>query len=106
MVLSNPCFEVWLHCHFDDFMPRQFITCDECVAELQKAWIRHGVSADPYKKGDPKIYRKLSGRLLAAIAAAKHLRQVHHKTVKRTADANASTDVYALVEYLQGVVPE
>ena len=106
VVLSNPCFEVWLHCHRDGFTPRQFVSCDECVNELCKAWSAQRISASPYAKGDARIYDKLAHRLRAAIDTARQLREVHHRAVTRSADANASTDVYRLVGYLQGLASD
>lgn len=103
VVLSNPCFEVWLHCHLEGFTPRAFISCSECVSSLKSAWVRNQVSPQPYAKGDNRIYEKLARNLDVAVSTARVLREVHHRNADSTVDANASTEVYRLIEFLHGV---
>ncbi len=103
VVVSNPCFEVWLHCHLEDFSPRKFQNSDDCVTVLGGEWRKHRICKDGYTKADATVFDRVKGQLPHAIDRARYLRETHHQTITHTADANAATDAYRIVEYLQGI---
>lgn len=100
--VSHPCFEVWLHCHRKSFRPCGFNHRKVCVQALDDAWKKERVRKDGYAKAQRDVFERLRGDFETAIQTARDLRETHHAAVPRTADANASTDVYRLVEFLRG----
>ena len=94
--ISNPCFEVWYLLHFD------FSTCtlsnyDEVEKELLKHIKDYSKTKDVFEILQPNQHR--------AISHAQKLDQ-HHKISDNTTIrmCNPSTQVYAVVEYLNKLV--
>jgi len=97
-VTSVPCFEYWLLLHFE-YSTRAFrgtvgakSAGDQVFDELKKY-------IPEYAKGDHGHFDTLLGQLPRAIAHAKQAMG----EARRTGTANPSTQVYELVEYLQGL---
>jgi hypothetical protein len=97
IVLSNPSFEVWLLAHTGEFR-RSFATPGEAEALLQQQ-TDHG--KDDYN-AKPEHMLPLISAVDSAITNARAVRKHHHRKTKDTAQANSSTDVYLLVEFLLG----
>ena len=94
-VTSIPCFEFWLLLHFTkttkDFHAGRGSICANVIADLKK-------HIPAYEKGEMKeIYQLVKNRIPKAIAGAK---QAEHHCATGGTDT-PSTQVYALVEYLQ-----
>jgi len=99
LCLSNPCFEVWLLAHFVR-ESRSHSGCDSVERRLNPHW--RGLCKQDYRKGDERIYARISHLTETAIGNAKLVRETDHRDVANTADANSSTEVYRLVSYLLG----
>jgi len=99
LVLSNPSFEVWLLAHYER-SSRPFTGAKEVRAAFNRHWVKH--HGRKYHKGDEDIYGRLARLRRTAIANAKHVRERNFGGMADTADANSSTEVYRLVEYLVG----
>lgn len=69
LVLSQPCFEVWVLAHFLS-TGQMFASCDAVVHELKKRWKSAFGQEFPPKKAQAD-YRKLLDRLQDAISNAK-----------------------------------
>lgn len=87
MLLSNPCFEIWLLLHSKD--QKAAISSDTIIKELMK-------SAPVWKHYAKKVFTDTQKSFLndhtdTAVARAKRLREFH----------NPSTGVYKLIEMLQ-----
>lgn len=91
VALSNPCFEVWILCHFEKF-GQALDKCKNVIAEV-KRHIR------TYNKGTSIYDEYLSERTDTAIDNAKALMTQHGEVTDRIA-RNPSTEVYQLVELL------
>ncbi len=100
-IVSNPCFEVWFHCHCPEFRPRSFVNQKACDDALDIVWRKSNFCRDGYKKADRKLYEQCAERHGEAIDVARSLRETHRKKIVRTAGANAATDVYRLIEFLK-----
>ena len=96
LFLSNPSFEVWLIAHFER-VKRDFADGDAAEAYLNTYWRKH-FSCD-YDKGDPKLYAKLEDRVSDALENARWMLEVFHGNAP-CQNANASTEVYQLVQEL------
>lgn len=101
LCLSNPCFEVWLLAHFVR-QSRAYNDCDSVIVQLNNYW--QNLCGQDYQKNDEHIYSRLSNLTQMAIENAKQVREVDHRGIINTADANSSTEVYKLVRYLIGLV--
>jgi RloB-like protein len=106
LCLSNPCFEVWIRSHFKR-SSQPFLDCGAVVRDVTTEW--KGKFGREYKKNDGDVFHKLDGRGLTekAIEHARDVREKDHideasHVVTDIAEANSSTDVYKLVEYLLG----
>lgn len=87
MLLSNPCFEIWLLLHAKD--PKTAIETDAVIKELKKSapvWKNYSKSAftDTQKSF-------LNDNTYVAVARAKKLHEFH----------NPSTGIYKLIEMLK-----
>jgi len=93
LILSNPCFEVWLLSHFER-TSRSFVDAAAAAEAVSRHWqTRFG---NAYSKGDEKIYRRLKNLTDHAIGNARNVREVDHGN-RPVVDCNSSTDVYKLV---------
>ena len=101
LCLSNPCFEVWLLAHFLR-QSRAYNDCDSVIVQLNSHW--QGLCGQNYRKNDEQIYSRVSSLTITAIENAKLVREIDHRDIINTADANSSTEVYKLVSYLIGSV--
>jgi hypothetical protein len=99
LCLSNPCFEVWLLAHFVR-QSRAYNDCDSVIVQLNSHWQR--LRGQNYRKSDEHIYSWVSSLITTAIENAKLVREIDHRDIINTADANSSTEVYKLVSYLIG----
>ena len=101
LCLSNPCFEVWLLAHFVR-RSRAYNDCDSVIVQLNNHWQR--LCGQNYRKNDEHIYLRVSSLTQTAIENAKQVREIDHRDIINTAEANSSTEVYKLVSYLIGSV--
>ena len=101
LCLSNPCFEIWLLCHFVK-RARSYNDCAAVIVDLSKYWRDH--CGKGYQKNDDRIYQRVSDLTSTAIEYAQWVREIHHAGEKSVAEANSSTEVYLLVKQLTGVV--
>lgn len=93
LLLSNPCFEIWLLLHFK-YSTKQYASNIELLNELQNSW--------PEYSKNISSFEGITEKKLAAIDNAKRLKQFH-KLKNHTTEiekCNPSTDVYILVELL------
>jgi hypothetical protein len=97
LCLSNPCFEVWLLAHFVR-QSRAYNDCDSVIVQLNNYW--QSLCGQNYQKNDEHIYSWVSSLTITAIENAKLVREIDHRDIINTADANSSTEVYKLVSYL------
>ncbi len=101
MFLSNPSFEVWLIAHFQR-LTRDFADGGAAEAYLNTLWQKHFRS--DYEKGDPDLYAKLADKVSDALKNAEWGLESFHGAAS-CRDANASTEVYQLVDELLGHIP-
>jgi len=99
LCLSNPCFEVWLLAHFVR-ESRAHNGCDSVEARLNPHWRR--LCEQDYRKGDERLYARLSHLTEAAMQNARVVREVDHRDKASMIEANSSTEVYRLVGRLLG----
>lgn len=97
MILSNPCFEVWILAHFKK-TAGYFLNCDAAIVRLSKYW--KSSYKQEYRKENKLIYARIKDRIHDAIDRARWVRESHHDASANIADCNSSTDVYVLVERL------
>lgn len=93
MILSNPCFEVWLLQHYR-FSTRSYNSSNEAIEELKSHW-------SEYEK-NTNDFSALIKTTKTALEHAKKLRQ-HHTEASSTNDVlkcNPGTDVDKLVKML------
>lgn len=91
LILSNPCFEVWILQHFR-FSTRGYHSNNDVIGELINRW--------PEYRKNIGSYRYIYDRTDLAIENARKL-EAYHDSVNPSADIegrNPSTDVYKLVE--------
>jgi hypothetical protein len=98
LMLSNPCFEVWLLSHFER-TSRSFVDAAAAVEAVSRHWQAGFRIA--YSKGDEQIYQRLKNLTDHAIGNARNVREVDHGN-RPVVDCNSSTDVYKLVCLLLG----
>lgn len=93
LITSSPCVELWFLCHYR--YSTRSLTSAEAFNELKKYC--------SYKKNE-NIYPLIADKTAVAIQHAKKLNAYHreqgHK--EHTFDCNPSTDVYKVIEFLQG----
>jgi hypothetical protein len=99
LALSNPSFEVWFLAHFVR-TKRSFAGGDAVIKELNKHWSRE-FRLD-YEKNDEKVYERLAGRTQTARDNARKVRRQDWAAAADILDCNSATDVFLLVELLQG----
>lgn len=93
VILSNPCFEVWLLLHFR-FSTKSYVNNDAAVSELVKYWSNYNKNINSYQS--------ISAKTIEAIKNAKRVKK-YFKADDDSVDVmkhNSSTDVYQLVELL------
>jgi dienelactone hydrolase len=91
LILSNPCFEVWVLAHFGR-TSRSFADAGAVVAAVRQ-------HTPDYRKNDEAIYKRLKDYTTAAIANARAVRQTDHDD-RPVQDCNSCTEVGKLVSYL------
>lgn len=91
LIVSAPCFEIWLLCHFC-YTTKQYRSAQEILNELRKY-------IDSYQKAD-EISSYLQGKEQMAIKNAKKLERYAMETGKRphTVDFAPASDVYKIFE--------
>ena len=97
--LSNPSFEIWFLSHFVR-EARAYMDCNAVMVRLNNYWKKH--CGQTYKKGDDRVYDRVSDRTQTAIDNARWGRETHYGGECNTAECNSSTEVYRLVEHLLG----
>ncbi len=102
IVLSNPCFEVWVFAHFDR-KSGSFLNCHKVCVEVERCFQKE--FGTPYVKTDPEIYSKLQPKTLDAIKNARSVFEKDHAGNTDAAACNSSTEVYEYVERLLGIKP-
>ena len=101
-VLSHPCFEVWFHCHLNQFRPRAFVDASDCCAQLSTGWHNEGLSTVGFVKPQADAFEQSRHRLDQAVQSAAALRELHSSKLGITQASNAFTDVHKLIQHLQG----
>ena len=93
LILSNPCFEVWLLQHFR-FSTRGYHSNEDVIDELINQWPEYRKSIDSFQS--------VSDRTEFAIQNARKLSEFHNAVNPHTDNEkrNPSTDVYKLVEII------
>lgn len=93
LILSNPCFELWLLMHFT-FSTKSYSNNKAVCDELMRKW--------PKYKKNINSFEEIRGKQECAIKNAKKLKTFHIKMSEKTEieNCNPSTDVYQLVEML------
>lgn len=93
LILSNPCFEIWLLMHFK-YTTKPYASNLELLNDLQNRWPEYSKNIGSFDG--------ISDMRPSAIDNAKQLKQFH-KLKNHTTEiekCNPSTDVYILVELL------
>lgn len=93
VVLSNPCFEVWILQHFR-FSTRGYNSNDDVITELTNRWPNYRKSIDSFQY--------VSDRTQIAVENARKLIAFHNDINPRSdiEGRNPSTDVYKIVEMI------
>lgn len=93
LLLSNPCFEIWLLLHFK-YTTKQYASNLELLKELEDIWPEYSKNIGSFDG--------ISDRRPLAIDNAKQLKQFHKLKNQKTyiEKCNPSTDVHILVELL------
>lgn len=93
LILSNPCFEVWLLQHFR-FSTRGYHSNEDVINELMNLW--------PEYRKSVGSFHSVSDRIEIAVKNARKLSEYHNTVNSRTETEkrNPSTDVYKLVEII------
>lgn len=94
LLLSNPCFEVWLLLHFR-YSTRGYHSNNAVVAELENRW--------PGYRKSIESFEYIIDRIDIAIENAEKLTK-HHDSLDsntETEERNPSTDVYKLFEIIK-----
>lgn len=91
LILSNPCFEVWILQHFR-FSTRGYHSNEEVISELINRW--------PEYRKNIGTFQYISDRTDVAIENSRKLESYHEEVNPRTntEDRNPSTDIFKLVE--------
>lgn len=99
LLLSNPCFEIWLLLHFR-FSTKGYISNDAVIAELENRW------PDYHKSIESFAY--ITDRIGIAIEHAEKLTQYHDSIDSHTEieERNPSTDVHKLFEVIKLVLKD
>ena len=94
LIISNPCFEVWLLQRFR-FSTRGYHTNDEVITELTSQW--------PEYRKSISSFQSINDRIEVAIERAKKLEEYHDDVNPQDEieDRNPATDVYKLVEIIK-----
>jgi len=90
MAISNPCFEVWVLFHFEEY-GKPFDKCKDVIREVE-------THVTKYTKGGNIYDNYLSERTQIAIENAKTIKNRNISTVR--IDRNPYTEVYLIVENL------
>lgn len=100
IALSNPCFEFWYLCHFEQY-GKSLAKCTNVITQLNKIIKKLTNKKKKYKKGDCEIYDNyLRQNLDTAIDNAKHNMNTQFQDGEDWTKKNPSTEVYKIVELL------
>lgn len=93
LLLSNPCFEIWILQHFR-FSTRGYNTNSDVLEELKNRWPDYEKSTDSFAD--------LMDRTEIAVENARRLKKYHiqNNSKVQIEDCNPSTNVYELVELI------
>lgn len=91
LLVSNPCFEIWLLAHLR-YTTRRFRSSQDVINELAK-------ELDGYEKGDPFIHDKLKDKISDAVQNAKRMEESCRKDgyTYHKHDFSPCTDVYKAI---------
>lgn len=92
-IASNPCFEVWVICHFKLHITA-FGTCKGVKDFLRK-------HLTEYKKNDPELFEKIDFKRKEAKMNAKRLLRHQGNNPK----ADPYTNMHELIEFLEQFIP-
>jgi len=92
VIASNPCFELWLICHYAE-SPRNYTSSKEVLKDTR-------VYLPGYGKSDEELYDRTSYKLSEAIESAKRLEKkcLEHGHVIHKYDFSPSTEVFKVIE--------
>jgi len=96
LIVSNPCFELWFLCHFDDGKSTAFLDSKEALRKMTKV-------VPGYQK-NKSIFPQLYEHTERAIANARNLlaHQSEQGRQSPSHDANPLTEVFMIIEKLIG----
>ena len=96
LIVSNPCFEVWLFAHLR-FTTRGFKSSGDVIDALNEEMMKKGLGG--YSKEDPHTYDKLKHGIADAIQNAKRMEDECHQAGRtyHKHDFSPSTDVYKVI---------
>ncbi len=97
VIVSNPCFELWLMCHFG-YSTKQYRTSEELVRDLS-------FKIPNYSKNRDDIYDLLLPKIDSAIDVAKRLETYNLKDGRdiHTSVFQPSTEVYKIIEAVREI---
>ena len=92
MIISSPCIELWFLLHYDYTTAR--LSNDEVIKRLKQYYPKYDKNIN--------IYKEINENVDEAIKRAKKLEnyQIENGKIIGTTDANPSTEMYKIVEYL------
>ena len=92
VIISSPCIELWFLLHYD--FTTAILSNEDVIRRLRKYYPKYEKSTN--------IYPNINGRIADAIDRAKKLEkhQIDNKKIIGTVEANPSTEMYKIVEYL------
>lgn len=95
MIVSSPCFEVWLLCHYGK-SGRAYASSEAAVKELRKKF-------PTYEKGMKDLYSKIESLTVEAVNNAKSLEANCLRAGRKphTVEFSPSTEVYKIIEEFQ-----
>lgn len=99
VIISNPCFEIWLLAHFER-TARPFHNADEVIRTLTVPWQR--AFEKPYTKTDKDVFTRLESQVETALRNAQSAREEDYQDIADILDCNSATEVYRLVGFLLG----
>ena len=90
LIISNPCFEYWILCHFEKYSSP--ISGREITSRLKKKF-------RGYKKGHVDLYYSIRGKTNNAIKNIKSVKKdLGKKKIRK--NQNPSTDIHEFLQYL------
>lgn len=96
VLLSNPCFEFWLLCHYVGNAK----ACKTMNAPgvVEKALTKAGGPSKANLLRNPRLFKDMVEKAELAVSVAKHVHEVHHGGAPDLTVKNPATGVYKLVE--------